>query len=90
MRILANGAIIEDIDNLNRCSELFSMMATKDSRTNQNGEAWGDDDTESDPSTGTIGGTPRVDARTMLFKPLSSLFSFDKYLPLRYMGSLQI
>jgi hypothetical protein len=90
MRIIANGAIIEDIDNYNRCSELFSMMVAKDSRTNSNAEAWGDVDTYSAPTVDTISGIPGGDARTVLFKPLSGFFSLDKYLPLRYMGSLQI
>ncbi len=51
MRSLANGARIEYIDKFNRCSELFSMMSAKDSRTNQNGEAWGDVDTRHLPKT---------------------------------------
>ena len=90
MRLIANGVIIEDIDNYNRCSELFPMMVAKDSRTNQNAEAWGDVDTYSNPTEASISGIPGGDSRTVLFKPLSGFFDIVQHLPLRYMSSLTI
>ena len=65
MRILCNGAIVEDIENYDRCSEMFSMLTSKHSRTNDNAEAWSDVDIASTPTTTTIGGIPGGDSRTV-------------------------
>ena len=42
MRLLAGGQVIEDIDNFDRVSELFSTLTSKDSRANDDAEGFGD------------------------------------------------
>ena len=37
-RCLCNGVVIDDIDNYNRCHELFSIMTAKNSRENEDTE----------------------------------------------------
>ena len=41
MRILCNGAIVEDIDDYNRVSEMFSILTASDTRQNVAAEAFG-------------------------------------------------
>ena len=41
MRILANGAVIEDIDNYNRVHEMFQTLQANDTNVNDKAEAFG-------------------------------------------------
>ena len=41
MRILANGAVIEDIDNYNRVHEMFKILKAGDANVNDKAEAFG-------------------------------------------------
>ena len=41
MRILANGAVIEDIDNYNRVHEMFKLLKATDTKVNDEAEAFG-------------------------------------------------
>ena len=41
LRVLCNGAIVEDIDDYNRVSEMFSIMTSADARLNDAAEAFG-------------------------------------------------
>ena len=41
MRILANNAVIEDIDNYNRVHEMFKTLGASDARLNDKAEAFG-------------------------------------------------
>ena len=61
------------------------MLQSKHSRENNQSEAFGVIDTESDPTTATIGGIAGGDSYTVLFKPFSCIFAPKKYLFLRYM-----
>ena len=89
MRVLGGGTIVEDIDNYNRCHQMFSVLTAADSRANVNAEAFGQDwDIREDMKTsltaasfpGIIGGQ----SQTVLFKPLSGLFNQNKMIPVRY------
>ena len=41
MRVLCNGQIVEDIDDFNRVSEMFSMLTSSSSRENVSSEGFG-------------------------------------------------
>ena len=94
MRVLAGNQLVEDIDNYNRCHELFSILTSPDSRDNVDAEAFGQRwDIRKD--TGGITdaqeynkdnfpGIKEGQSRTALFKPLSGLFNQKKMIPLRY------
>lgn len=91
MRILVNGAIVEDIDNFNRVSELFSILSPKDYRINEDMEGFGKtyDHGLPNPITTnmtsvTYTGINPSKAQTVLFTPLSGLLKQKKFIPLRY------
>jgi len=89
MRILANGAIIEDIDDFARVSEMFSTLTSRDSRLNDDAEGFGQSKTIRDWrlssfNTSNFNGISAGDSQTVLFKPLSGLLMQEKYIPLRY------
>ncbi len=91
IRCLCNGQVIEDIDNYNRCHELFSILTPYDCRDNLEIEGFGktcdhtihmdvDDYYTPNNFSGIYGGQ----AQTALFKPLLGILGQSKYLPLRY------
>jgi len=83
LRISVRGQIIEDIDNYNRVSELFHILQTPHSRENDAIESFGY--TSHIREYDTTAKLPGVSSRqTVMFKPLSGIFSQTKYLPLRY------
>jgi hypothetical protein len=89
MRILANGAIIEDIDDFARVSEMFSTLTSRDSRLNDDAEGFGQSKTIRDwrlsiLDASNFNGIASGDSQTVLFKPLSGLLMQEKYIPLRY------
>ena len=86
MRILANGAIIEDIDNYNRVHEMFKLLKAEDTNVNDEAEAFGQQwDKYTTLDTETIAGIKPTQTQTVLFKPCSGLFNQPKMLPIRYM-----
>ena len=86
MRILANGAIIEDIDNYNRVHEMFRILNAQDTNKNNDAEAFGQQvDKYTTFDTEKITGIKPNQTQTVLFKPCSGLFNQPKMLPLRYM-----
>ena len=98
MRIICGGTIIEDVDNYNRCHDIFHLLSSKASRENLsvmgfNSNSYNVVDTRdrnfpiSLEQKDYIG---LVSSKTVMFKLLSGLCNCDKYLPLRYMGGLTI
>ena len=86
MRILANGAIIEDIDNYNRVHEMFRILNAQDTNKNNDAEAFGQQvDKYTTFDTEKIAGIKPNQTQTVLFKPCSGLFNQPKMLPIRYM-----
>ena len=86
MRILANGAIIEDIDNYNRVHEMFRILNAQDTNKNNDAEAFGQQvDKYTTFDTTKIAGIKPNQTQTVLFKPCSGLFNQPKMLPIRYM-----
>ena len=91
MRVLVNGAIVEDIDNFNRVSELFSILSPKDYRINEDMEGFGKTYDHGLPNpittimnSNTYTGIGPSKAQTVLFTPLSGLLKQKKFIPLRY------
>ena len=86
MRILANGAVIEDIDNYNRVHEMFKILNAEDTNKNNDAEAFGQQITKyTNLDTTTVAGILGGQSQTVLFKPCSGLFNQPKMLPIRYM-----
>ena len=90
VRILAGGQVIEDIDNYNRTHEMFHILTNPQSRINDYAESFGQFYNCREYDTAgcnaqNLRGIPSGQSCTVLFKPLSGLFSQPKYLPLRYM-----
>ena len=86
MRILANCAVIEDIDNYNRVHEMFTILNAKDANVNEKAEAFGQTfDKYTTMDTTTLAGIHPGESQTVLFKPCSGLFNQPKMLPIRYM-----
>ena len=89
MRVLCNGAIVEDIDDYNRVHQMFNIMTDADSRINELSEGFGQhwdmkEDFDSPSTAANFPGIRGGQSRTVLFKPLSGLLAQPKYLPLRY------
>ena len=86
MRILANGAVIEDIDNYNRVHEMFKTLGASDARVNDKAEAFGQQyNKDTILNTTTLSGVKGGQSQTVLFKPCSGLLNQPKMLPIRYM-----
>ena len=95
MRLLAGGTIIEDIDNYARTHEQFHCLVSTNKRNNDTTEGFGmaayilrvrnihPDALPYQNATNYPGISPGK-AKTGLFKPLSGLFTQNKYIPLRY------
>ena len=87
LRILAQGTVVEDITEYNRCHQMFSTLISKNSKANVDAEAFGlspwDYKTEllTENFPGIKGGGQ---TQTIIFTPLSGLLSQSKYLPLKY------
>ena len=83
MRISIRGIIVEDIDNYNRLSHMFSIFQSEGSRKNEKCEGFGYNDNIANMSTDDeLGGI--ASHQTVMFKPLSGFFSQAKFLPLKY------
>ena len=95
MRLMAGGTVIEDIDNYSRTHQMYHTLVSPDKRKNDTIEGFGwegdifrnrgahpDGLTAQNASNyfGINGGQ----GVSVLFKPLSGLFSQLKYIPLRY------
>jgi len=80
LRILAGGALVEDIDEYNRLCQMFNVLQPKNKRLNEAIEM-GSDVTDGVIDNGVAGGGG---TRTYLFTPFCGLMNQDKYLPLRY------
>jgi len=99
MRILCGGTMVEDIDNYNRTHQMFNQMTAQDSRNNKMVEGMG---VEMDiAEAGNMianaqgaatyyNGIKGTQKQTVLFKPLSGLFSQNKFIPLKYCGPIII
>ncbi len=80
MRVLAGNPLIEDIDNYNRVHQLFSILTPADTRSNVNGEAFGQDwdireDVKQSYTTSSFPGVLQGQSQTVLFKPLAGIFN---------------
>ena len=89
MRLLAGGQVIEDIDNFDRVSEMFSTLTSKDSRVNDDAEGFGDSRSITEWHTNnynknTFRGIGTKKKQTVLFRPLSGLLMQSKFIPIRY------
>ena len=96
MRILCGGTVVEDISDYNRVAEMFSVITSKNSRVNVEGEGFGLDpfnyktsvlDGVDAVDTATLSlwpGIPGGSSQTILFTPLSGLLAQPKWLPLKY------
>jgi len=83
LRISVRGQIIEDIDNYNRVSEMFHILQTRHSRSNDMIEEFGYNYDIEDMNTVDL--FPGIqNSQTVMFQPLCGLFQQTKYLPLRY------
>ena len=85
LRIIANGsAVIEDIENYNRCFQMFSELLPPQRRFTNSLEAWGDEAGHQ----GTLGLPSSTDAipanssRQVCVQLMSSILSQGKLLPL--------
>jgi hypothetical protein len=92
------GTLVEDIDVYNRTHQMFNQLSAQYSRNNKMVEGLG---VEMDiievanilSTTGSVApaiyaGIPGGQSKTCLFKPLSGLFSQNRYLPLKYGGPI--
>ena len=95
MRVLAGGTIIEDIDNYARTHQQFHTLVSTAKRHNDTIEGFGQEadilrfrgshpDGLTMQTARNYGGLSKGRSMTALFKPLSGLFTQNKYIPLRY------
>ena len=86
MRVLANGAVIEDIDDYNRIHEMFKIFGASDTIINDEAEAFGQQyDKSTVMDVNNISGIKQGQSQTVLFKPCLGLIKQPKMLPIRYM-----
>jgi hypothetical protein len=99
MRLLCGGTMVEDIDSYNRTHQMFNQLTAQDSRNNKMVEGFGEemDIAEAAKKIVNDDGAPAYyngirggQKQTALFKPLSGLFSQNKYIPLKYCGPIII
>jgi hypothetical protein len=91
MRVLCGGTMVEDIDNYNRTHQMFNQLTAQDSRNNKMAEGFGPelDVAEAETYLNDVSyraptyhsGIKSGQKMTGLFKPLSGLFSQNKYIP---------
>ena len=55
MRVLCNGAVVEDIDDYNRVHEMFSMLQPRETRRNDGVEGFGSEWDIADYQTSAVG-----------------------------------
>ena len=95
MRLMAGGTVIEDIDNYSRTHQMFHTLVSSDKRRNDTieGFGWEGDifrnrgahpDGLTAQNASNYFGIQGASSVSVLFKPLSGLFSQIKYIPLRY------
>ena len=85
LRISVRGQIIEDIDNYNRVSEMFHILQTRHSRSNDMIEEFGyNSDIWNLNTVALLPGISTTASQTVMFQPLCGIFQQTKYLPLRY------
>ena len=95
MRLMAGGTVIEDIENYARTHQQFHTLVSPIKRQNDTIEGFGIEgdilrcrgahpDGLTIQTAANYRGIPKGSAMTVLFKPLSGLFSQQKYIPLRY------
>jgi hypothetical protein len=87
LRITCGGVTVEDINDFDRISHMFSLLSTDEYLNNSHVEGFGFPPyldnmelTDYDDTRGIPGGKQKV----VCFKPLCGLFSQPKNLPLRY------
>ena len=86
LRLSVRGQIIEDIQDFNRVSHMFSLFESPQTRFNDSCEGFGYPfDIIMLDEIGELPGIKAEDYHTVMFKPLCGLFNQTKYLPLRYM-----
>ena len=102
MRIIAGSQVVEDFDSYNRVHHMFSKLMSQGARRDEANEGFGyryDDELLTLVTKGGTALTYEVNSAncpgfynemTCCFKPLASIFSQLKYLPLKYMGNLTI
>ena len=88
LRVLCSNQVVEDIDNYNRCHEMFQTLTASDSRINTAAEGFGREwdirDHAVTPLTAaTFKGIVGGHSQTVLFKPLSGLLSQSKMIYLK-------
>lgn len=86
LRILANGTIVEDISEFNRCQELFTILMNKNSKVNVDAESFGCPpyDYTTNEAVANFPGIAGQQSQTIIFTPLSGILSQNRWLPLRY------
>ncbi len=100
MRVLMGGTLVEDIDNYARTHQMFNQLTAQDSRNNKMVEGFGPEldiseaaSTINNPNGAAPSLYPGIkggQSKTVLFKPLSGIFSQNKYIPLKYSGPIII
>ncbi len=94
LRVLAGGAVIEDIDEYARTHEMFHALTSRHNRDNDDIQAFGfryDDETNYG-TTLTTANTVEIDQgsqRVVMFRPFAGILRQEKWLPPRYMQNLQ-
>lgn len=91
-RLTVGGAVVEDIGNFNRVSELFeNVLCNEQVKQNDAIEGWGyrhdDEDNykyRSAYDTNNFPGIKAGESKTVCFKPFSGFLSQKNYIPLRY------
>jgi hypothetical protein len=99
--VFVGGTLVEDIDYYNRTHQMFNQLTAQDSRNNKFLEGLGDEmdilevaermsygDRDNNQAPTVYSGIPGNQSKTCLFKPLSGLFSQNRYLPLKYCGPI--
>ena len=86
-RVICGGTVVEDINDWDRMSHLFEIMCTDEYTKDKETEGFGFPiyrDGMPILSGDPVRGIPGNRNKTVLFKPLSGLFTQQKMLPLRY------
>ena len=89
MRVLAGGVVLEDIDDFNRVSHMFSILESSGSLANKDSEGFGntfnlESFANGDQNIHMFSGVLQGESQTVMFKPLCGILSQKKYIPLRY------
>lgn len=91
LRILAQGQVIEDINDYNRVHEMFQVFSASESRENDHAAGFGSYWQENARSKELIGTTkglvsiPGSQSMTAMLKLNAGIFQTKKYLPLQFM-----